>query len=88
MRPIALGDPCSTLGSAKASLIGREHQLLTVGMGALTHTDPVLPAGHHTDLRGQINLCSNAYPAAAVRDETSIFTKMLLRCRATVFSLR
>jgi len=48
----------------------------------------VLPAAHHTDLRGQINLCSKAYAAAAVRDETSILAKILLRCRATVFSLR
>jgi hypothetical protein len=41
-----------------------------------------MAAGRH------IMWCSKANAAAPVREVTSSFVKMLLRCRATVFSLR
>ena len=35
----------------------------------------------------QMRWCAYAYAVAADRDDTSSLVKMLLRCRATVFSL-
>jgi hypothetical protein len=46
---------------------------------------PSAAAGRNRGTDQDISPCSWAYAAAAVRDGTSSFVKMLLRCRSTVF---